>query len=901
MVSWACHHLLLLTATPHMGKDFPYYCLWRLMEPDVLSTDRAFHFFPAAARKQHFIRRVKEEMVRFDGSRIFPERVCDTFSYNLTQGDVSEQALYDETTGYIETYYNRARILNRSAAHLAMSVFQRRLASSTWALLRSFERRLAKLEKLIDDLRSGRLTTEQLEIRQRELGRSPDVFEAKTGDEEEAQDDAEENEAAEDEALGGVIATSLAELEAERQKVKELLGLARRVYDKGDESKFGKLRELLQDERFKGEKVLIFTEHRDTLNFLVRRLEGLGFAGQVAQIQGQMDYRERDAQVELFRKPGAQGGATFMVGTDAAGEGINLQFCWLTVNYDIPWNPARLEQRMGRVHRYGQKHDPVVILNLIAGKTREGRVLKTLLDKLEKIRKEMGSDKVFDQVGRLFEGVSLRDYLQMATSEAGASDAEKKIESTLTKEQVLALAERERLLYGEGGDVRKELPRLSLDLEKETYRRLLPGYVRRFVEKAAPLLDIGIQGELDGLFSLTPLNPRALDPLLSALDSYSPEERQRFTVYRPADPDAEVWIHPGEPFFDRFRGLAAARFEKDALRGATFVDPTAERPYLFHIALVTVERAVDPSVRTLSSPETIEYRLIGVRQDDNGVLEEYPVEGLLLLKGAVAPPLSMPADLETALESAKTFISERIARSLADERRAVMMQSIDTRADFVASGFDHQDAELAGRRAALSEKARGGDLKATADLGRVKERQRELFARRNTALSTLRREPELIGVGEVKLLAHALILPSHETADQKAYDAAIEAIAVQVARAYEEACGAAVTDVSTAALARAAGLSDFPGFDLLSHHGEGERGIEVKGRVGIGDIELTENEWAKACNLRDRYWLYVVFECGSAHPRLLRIRDPFQKLLVNARGGVIVDEREIFAAAESIS
>src|SRR6266542_1850291 len=162
------------------------------------------------------------------------------------------------------------------------------------------------------------------------------------------------------------------------------------------------------------------------------------------------------------------------------------------VNYDIPWNPARLEQRMGRIHRYGQKHDPVIVLNLVAGKTREGRVLKTLLEKLERIRRELGSDKVFDVIGRLFEGVSLKEYMEQAVTAEGMDEVQRRIEGTLTKEQVEALHERERRLFGDGGDVRCELPRLRANVEQETYRRLLPGYVRRFIEKSAPLLDIGI-------------------------------------------------------------------------------------------------------------------------------------------------------------------------------------------------------------------------------------------------------------------------------------------------------------------------------------------------------------------------------------------------------------------------
>ena len=186
----------------------------------------------------------------------------------------------------------------------------------------------------------------------------------------------EENEIAEDLILGGITATTLAELAEERGHVQRLLDLGRRVEAQGQESKFTKLREVLALPGSAGEKMIVFTEHRDTLEFLRRRLENLGHTGQVATIHGGMDYREREEQVRLFRLPPEMGGATYLLATDAAGEGINLQFCWQMINYDIPWNPARLEQRMGRIHRYGQKHDPVAIVNLVAGKTREGRVLR---------------------------------------------------------------------------------------------------------------------------------------------------------------------------------------------------------------------------------------------------------------------------------------------------------------------------------------------------------------------------------------------------------------------------------------------------------------------------------------------------------------------------------------------
>ncbi len=299
-----------------------------------------------------------------------------------------------------------------------MSVFQRRLASSTYALLRSFERRAHKLTKLVEDMRSGRLNQAQLEVSQQTLNEVADVFDEKTADEEETSAGQEENERSEDRLLDGVLATSLAELQAELQQVEMLLDLARQVYAAGEESKFEKLRDILRDPEYQHEKLIIFTEHRDTLDFLVHRLEGMGFTGQIAQIHGGMDYQEREEQVTAFRRPVAEGGALYLVATDAAGEGINLQVCWLMVNYDIPWNPARLEQRMGRIHRYGQKHDKVYILNLVAGNTREGRVMKTVLEKLERIRKELGSDKVFDVIGELFEGVSLREYMAQVMTAA---------------------------------------------------------------------------------------------------------------------------------------------------------------------------------------------------------------------------------------------------------------------------------------------------------------------------------------------------------------------------------------------------------------------------------------------------------------------------------------------------
>ena len=902
---WSAQHLLLLTATPHMGKDFPYYFLWRLLLPESLSTYEAFERFPTDSRKRHFIRRTKEELVHFDGSPLYPERRCDTLSYELTQGTGSEQDLYDDTTNYMRNHYNRAKVLNRSAARLAMSVFQRRLASSTYALLRSFERRLEKLEDMIERIRDGRLTEEELTRQQRRLNDIDDVFESTTADEQDlGGEDTDRLEEFEEQALGGVIGLSLAELEAERVKVNNLLGKARSLFDSREESKFEKLREVLRYPEFLGEKFIIFTEHRDTADFLVRRLEGLGFTGQVALIHGGMPYQERERQVEFFRKPGAAEGANFLVATDAAGEGINLQFCWIMVNYDIPWNPARLEQRMGRIHRYGQAHDPVVVVNLVAGATREGRVLKTLLDKLETIRRQLQSSKVFDVVGRIFEDVSIKDYIQQTLADGEIDQAVARLDGTLTEGQVRAIQERERTLFGPGGDVAKELDRLNNTVDQEVYRRLLPGYVRRFVDKTAPLLDLRVDGDLESTFRLVPVQPRALDPLLASLEAYAQGNQDRLTVYRPDRTTNDVWMHPGEAVFDSLSASVVGRFGNEGLKGAVFVDPYATRPYLFHMALVSVEQTqmsqevpgvaslTEASESALTKTGLVESRLVGLRQTGDGSVEEASVEHLLLLRGAGnfatgSEPLALAA--QPLLQEAKEFAEDIVTGSMVQAHRKRIIDDLDDRMGFVARGFDYQAAELTAARSRLTVRVQTGDHRVREELARVRERQRSLAAARERRLDDMRDQPNRIRPGEVEFLVHALVIPSEDPEETEQYDADVEAIAVEVATSYEQSFNAEVIDVSRPELAKRAGLTNWPGFDLLSkrpptpnEHRE-ELAIEVKGRRASGGIQLEENEWAKACNLRDRYWLYVVFDCATAHPRLVRVRDPFGKLVVKTR------------------
>lgn len=901
-LSWTIRHLLLLTATPHMGKEYPYYALWRLLEPNALSTIEAFEVYPKEARNNHFIRRTKEEMVKLDGSPLYPVRKTDTLSYSLSQGELSEQRLYEETTDYLKYVYNRAKLLNRTAAQLAMTVFQRRLASSTYALERSFERRLEKLDAIISDVCEGKITEAQLLTLQQRLSKEDDVLISKTADEEETIDGKEENEIAEDKILSNIIATSLNDLQAERKLVNNLQQMARKVQEAGLESKFDKLRHVITRKSFANEKLLVFTEHKDTLEYLVRRLSAMGYADQIATIHGGMHYKKREAQVEFFHKPHDHGGARFMIATDAAGEGINLQFCWIMVNYDVPWNPARLEQRMGRIHRYGQDHDPVVILNLVAAKTREGKVLKTLLEKLEVIRKELKSDKVFDVIGRVFEDLSITDYMQKILIDENEEAVEHEIEGKLTSEQVQALLDKEKRLYGDGGDVKKELGRLREEIERETYIRLLPGYVRRYVEGACKLTGIRINGSLDNKFWWEPMHGSSIDPVLTALESYPDDLHHALTVKRPVDRQSSIWLHPGESVFESFREMVKERLSDKTAAGAVFVDASATRPYILHIALVNCRRLADPEIEQLSNNDVLEYRLVAIKQEDGGHTQICPVEQLLLLRdgqGISTNAQRLAVAAEDYKDMAYAYLLERVARSMANEHRNQLLSSLKERRDFIQRGFDYQEKELAQARVTLSKKAREGNARAIREVNRVKEEQRELAQRRSDALLTIEREPELIVPGSIEFIAHALVVPSKVEDDKRRQDQEVEVIAMRMAQAYEETLGAKVHDVHTSPLSRAVGLGDTPGFDLLSIRKDKTKlGIEVKGRVESGAIEMTENEWAKACNLRQNYWLYVVYDCGTSHPRLLRIQDPFARLIAKAKGGVLINESVIVEVAE---
>jgi SNF2 family DNA or RNA helicase len=323
-----------------MGKRFPYYALWRLLDTKVFSTQDAFDALPPDKRIAYFIRRLKEEMVDYSGQPIYKPRLCQTIAFRLSS---SEQRFYDAATDYLKWSYESNRARNKNAAAMVVAVLQRRLASSTYAMLESLKRRR---QRITDSTSS----TGPIQI---SLDRITAYLDTSTADEyDQDGDSSQTEESVESQALSLARPENATQLQKELEYIDNVMALGDQVRELQQETKFLKLRELIESSDFRSQQLLIFTEHRDTLEYLRQRFEALGYTGQVANIHGGMDVEEREKQ-RIFFMPAAfrreQGiknpdapTARFMLATDAAGEGINLQFAWIMVNFDIPWNPARL-------------------------------------------------------------------------------------------------------------------------------------------------------------------------------------------------------------------------------------------------------------------------------------------------------------------------------------------------------------------------------------------------------------------------------------------------------------------------------------------------------------------------------------------------------------------------------
>ena len=412
---------LLLTATPHKGDKENFRHLMSLIDHDIFSNlNKDDVIFEKS--NPYIIRRLKEKMVQFDGTPLFPKRTTKTLGFDLSPAEIE---LYESVTEYVRDHFNRAKHNSNSNVAFAMMILQRRLSSSVEAIYCSLSRRKDKLEHVL-------LTGEKI---QQKLLDYEDYEESAL----------EDQELLEAYAEGEFEALDYDALRTEIQVLGKLIRKANVIRHSENEKKFMELEKTLFGASgllAKGEKILIFTESKDTLNFLEKQLSA--YVPSIAKIIGDYSMDRRQQEVEKFRNE-----LQIMLATDAGGESINLQFCNQMINYDIPWNPNRLEQRMGRIHRIGQKNE-VFVFNLVATNTREGDVLVRLLTKMEQMQEDLGQDNVYDFVGEVLEDREADLPSVMEQAIMGRQDLDEIIasmEKTLSEEhkRLLKLTEKERM------------------------------------------------------------------------------------------------------------------------------------------------------------------------------------------------------------------------------------------------------------------------------------------------------------------------------------------------------------------------------------------------------------------------------------------------------------------------
>lgn len=406
-------HCLLLTATPHKGDSENFRLLMRLVEPDLfqyVSTGEGLR----EKSNPFVIRRLKESMVNFDGTPIFPKRTVKTIQYELTEPEIE---LYEAVTKYVQTYFNRAMNSGKNSTAFAMMLLQRRLSSSIEAIHKSLGRRYKKLISIL----------EGTELERKKSSQKVESLYARSLEEDGTETSEKWERALElafDEIDIGALKEEIAEL-------RRLLSMTQTLKKFDVEKKYLELEEMLfgvEGLIYTGEKILIFTESVDTLRYLEEKLSS--HVNQIATIVGSYTMEERRKQVDLFRQQ-----TQIMLATDAGGESINLQFCNQMINYDIPWNPNRLEQRMGRIHRIGQKNEAFVF-NLVAINTREGYVMSRLLAKLDTMKEDLGGNLVYNFIGDLLEGdINLSDLMKEAIlTRENLDDITSKMEKGLSEE-----------------------------------------------------------------------------------------------------------------------------------------------------------------------------------------------------------------------------------------------------------------------------------------------------------------------------------------------------------------------------------------------------------------------------------------------------------------------------------
>lgn len=837
-------HLLMMTATPHKGDPENFRFLLSLIDPDMFANQEILRRAVERHENPIFLRRLKEDMRDFDGRPLFPPRHAQTVSYTL---EGREWDLYQQVTQYVETNFNRALSVDNRNVTFALIVLQRRLASSVRAIRRSLENRRDRLTNLRDDVL-----------------RDPDLLEEarrerldSTEDDEDLTED--ERWGLEEQALRYTVARNIEELEYEIRQLVDLVALAVEAEEAEPERKLAELENVMRhlDLRRTGDKLLIFTEAKDTLDYLVENLHDWGFT--VVTIHGSLSPEERVRQEQAFRSDDVQ----VLVATEAAGEGINLQFCHLMVNYDIPWNPTRLEQRLGRIHRYGQDRE-VYMYNLVARNTREGRVLEAVLDKLERMRAEMGSDRVYDVVGERLADANLESLIRDAVTNRRMFDDILATIDVALPDNGSAVIDRTALtsLATRFVDVEAMADRRRVAAEN----RLTPAFIRAFFLSATETLwPARVEQRADGRWRIrhVPADLRNLPP--DVVQQYGQPADQYLAFTFDLDESRRTgveFVGPGHALFEAVMHHTLTRFREDLDRGAVFIDPDGQREGLIWL----VEARINDGLGHI-----VGQKLFALYQPtQGGPIEEMP-PSIFLDYEAPQDPLTAPDHLTALVHERRqvigwsiTHLLEPYQRELDDRRtreagivQRYLRESFDVliaRSDGLLMDYEAKQAAGRDMRVKINEEERRNhDLR---------HRKSERLVRAEREQILMLDEPHVVGV--------AAVLPG---IDQPAgpvmrRDDEVERAAIAAVLAYEARRGWDAKDLSAQKLP----------YDVRSQGPDGTlRYIEVKGRADVGGVELSEREWLTAENYGPNYWLYVVTRART-DPQVYVIQDPAHTL-----------------------
>jgi len=866
-------HFLLMTATPHKGDPEHFRRFLALLDADVYGSIQSLRQAMREQEAPFYLRRTKEALVSFpdpetgEVRKLFTKRDVRSATFDF---DGEELEFYDELTRYVEDQSIMAAQDDSArgrAVGFTMAMLQRRMASSVYAVRRSLERMRDRRQKILADPEAYR----QQQIQRR----VPDDFDDLT-DEEQQEIIAQLEEQ--------VLSADPVVLRAEIAELTRLIDHAQALEKREVESKLSKLREVLAAERVFDDpkmKLLVFTEHKDTLDYLV----GDGESGRplgklrewgltVTQIHGGMKIGDRDTPgSRIHAEREFRESAQVLVATEAAGEGINLQFCWLMINFDIPWNPVRLEQRVGRIHRYGQEKDCLVI-NFVAQNTREGRVLQKLLDRLAEIRRDLGTDQVFDVVGEVFPSNRLEQLLrQMYARQTDEHQIADRIVEGISPDRFRAITE-----SALEGLAKREL-NLSAIVGRSAEakeRRLVPEVVEQFFAEAAK--ETGMRPKpigKDGHVYAVGKVPRHLVELGNQQESrYGRLGRDYGRIVFDKrlltdDPTLE-WVTPGHPLFEAVRSDVLSRTEDHLRRGAVFYDLHRARPALLDVFAASIKDG---------RGNTLHRRLFVVETDASGeatICEPTVLHAITPAPaGTPAPGDESPVPHRQAVEqllyqrTLQPWVTEAAAERLNEVQRVGRHVEISLNAL-----IDRQQNQLGEY---LNRQIEGQTVPGLDGLIAQAEQHLDEL---NNRLEGRRRELELerhCAVADIKHLGRAWVVPHPErTSPQLASmvrDDQIERIAVELAIQHERDRGWEVESVE----------AENRGFDLISRRPHPEdpetfidvRFIEVKGRAGVGVVALSENEYRTAERLGSDYWLYVAFNCAGT-PELHTVQNPAQ-------------------------